>query len=176
MRSIIFILVIFSMISCRTKTQELPNFELIDLSFSDGWTDYYCLKVFNDGKTYVFNDRHRKGETYFRVNLGSKEIDSISSLVKVILSSKLDTIYERSCVDCAFYNLIIKTKDKKFKSYVYGIDDSNKSVSCMNNLTHFLYKIAEQSRNSIDSVFVFESRTKQFFKIPPPPIYLKKQD
>ena len=171
MRLIIVGLVILLMISCRKKAQEVPSFELIDLSYCNGWTDYYCLKVFNDGKTYVFNDRHRKGERYFRANLGKKEIDSVSTLVKVILSSKIDTLYKRLCCDCSYYNLIIKTnKGKKFKSFVDGVDYSNKSIDCMNKLTHYLCGIAGNARNSMDTLFIFESRRNEFYPPPPPPL------
>ena len=86
MRMIIVGLAILLIFSCRKKAQESPCFEVIDLSICNGWTDYYCLKILNDGKTYVFNDRQGKGQRYFRINLGKEQIDSVSTLVKVILS------------------------------------------------------------------------------------------
>lgn len=171
MRIIVVGLLVLLMISCRKKAQESPSFKLIDLSIRYGWTNTYCLKVYNNGKTYIFNDRERAGERYFQINLGKKEIDSISSLVKLILASNIDTLYTKSCYECSHYNLIIKTNEgKKFKSFVNGVDHSNKSIDCMNKLTRYLYEIAYNTRNSMDTLFVFESRRNEFYPPPPPPL------
>jgi hypothetical protein len=99
------------------------------LSIHQDWTDYYCLKVYNDGRTYVYENKHnRKNERYFHLTINQNEIDTISSIVKVILSLKHDAINNKNdCFDCDCYNLIINTKDKKFKSFVYG-ESSNNSI------------------------------------------------
>jgi hypothetical protein len=159
------------LICCKREVTPNPDFELIDLSIYTGWRDFYCLKVTNDGKAFAYNNRHRKGETYYTMTLSKIEVDSISKFIKPILNSSIDTLYESSCVDCGCFNLIIKTKDQKFRSFVNGIDTDNKDVDCMNHLVYFLFQIAHKYRNTIDSVFVFESKTKYFYPPPPPPAF-----
>jgi hypothetical protein len=167
MKYFVFGLLIIMMFSCTKRAQEITDFELIDVSISNGWTDFYFLKLFNNGKAYILNDNVRKGETYFLINITKEELDSISSMVKVILSTQIDTIYKRSCIDCSYSNLIIKSKDKVFKTLVYGNNDSNKKIECVNDLIGYLYTIAEIARDKIDSNFVYESRTKYFYPVPP---------
>lgn len=162
-------LIVLVFICCKRDIKTHPDFELIDLSIFNGWTDFYSLKITNDGKTYVYNNKHRIGETYYTMTLNNVELDSISKMIKPILNSSIDSLYTYDCVDCALFNLIIKTKDKRIKSFVDGIDTKNKDVESMNQLVHFIYQIADKYRNSIDSVFVFESKTKHFYPPPPPP-------
>jgi len=169
MRVTLTSLIFLILICCKREVKTNSDFELIDLSIFTGWRDFYCLKVTNDGKTYAYNNRYRKGETYYTMTLDKIELDSISKLIKSILNSSIDTLYENSCVDCGCFNLIIKTKDQKFKSFVYGINTDNKDVDCMNHLVYFLFQIAHKYRDTIDSAFVFESKTKHFYPPPPPP-------
>lgn len=61
-----FIVLVFS--NCRNQTNKrivkegISSFEYIDMSYYDGWTNYYSLKLFDDGKMYVYNNEHRKGD------------------------------------------------------------------------------------------------------------------
>lgn len=68
------------------------------------------------------------------------------------------------------YNLIIQTKDTTITSFVNGIQDSPE-LNGMNDLTDYFYKTAEKGRKSIDSTFIFKSRTRWFYPPPPPPGY-----
>lgn len=158
------------LISCeREKVNKQSSFELIDVSMYNGWTDYYCMKVFKDGRIYIFNNNFRKGESYYKVNVGKIELDSISFLTDKVLVAKLDTLYCSRCADCGEYHLIIKTQGKEFSSLVDGVNPSNKHLKPMNDLIAYLSKIAVTSKSSIDSIFVFKSRTRQFYPPPPPP-------
>ena len=168
MRILYLGLVYFLLVSCQEKARNSTSFDLIDVSIYNGWTDYYCVKVYQDGKTYIYNNHFKKGETYYSVNIGKSEIDTISAMVTKILASKIDTLYERDCADCGAFNLIINTKTRKFKSLVVGWE-SNKEGVCMNQLLGYLGKIIDTSKKAIDSSFKFESRTIQFYPPPPPP-------
>lgn len=159
--------------SCKQKEIDSSPFDFVDVSIYNGWTDFYSLKVLNNGKTYILNDKLQKGIAYYTLTLNQTEIDSLTSLIKLILDSRLDTLYNNSCVDCGRYNLIIQTKNKTFSSFVNGIQDSP-DLNTMNELTDYLYKIAEKGRKSLDSTFIFKSRTRWFFPPPPPPDYLLK--
>ena len=172
---IIFFLIVLVFSNCRNRTNKRivkdghSSFVYIDMSYYDGWTNYYSLKLFNDGKMYVYNSQHRKGDLYYGCTINNIELDSISKTVGILLSSSIDSLYKRSCEDCGSYNLIIKTNNKKFKSFVQGIDYNNNNIKTMNGLASFLYSIIKSSKTSIDTVFNFESRTPHFLPPPPPP-------
>ena len=172
---IFFLLVVF-LVGCKNETcknkddvYKVNTFEYIDLSIYDGWSDYYSLKLLNDGNMYVNNYRHRRGNIYFKFNIGNGELDSVSNIVGILLKSSVDTLYYRSCHDCSSYNLIIETSSKKFKSFVQGVDNHNTSTQDMNGLVSFLHNIVRYTTFSIDSVFNFESKTSYFSPPPPPP-------
>jgi hypothetical protein len=168
MNKIIGFFILLSVIACKQEVQTESSFNLIDVSIYNGWTDFYCLKLFNDGKTFIYNYRHGKGESYLKVNLGKTELDSLSGLVKIIMTSKFDTLYKNSCADCGAYNLIIKTNDTIFKSFVDG-DYQDIELKPMRNLISYCYQIGEISLTMTDTIFKYESRNSRFYPPPPPP-------
>jgi hypothetical protein len=175
---IIFSLTVLFFSNCKNRTNKeiikkgYSSFVYIDMSYYDGWTNYYSLKLFNDGKMYVYNNQHRKGDLYYECTINNNELDSISKTVSILLGSSIDSLYKRSCEDCVRYNLIIKATDRKFKSLVQGVDYNNNNIIIMNDLATFLYSILKSSKASIDTVFNFESRTPNF--LPPPlPVRLR---
>ena len=165
---LIFLTILF--ISCNNTSQDSSSFQLIDVSMFNGWTDVYCMKINNKGDTYIFNNNINKGKTYFKTKIGLSEVDSISKYVKIILSSKLDTLYRNSCQDCGAYSLIIKSKNVTFHSRVDGISSTDKEIDAMNDLIDYLYDIAKISRDSLDSNFNFESNAISILPPPPPPL------
>lgn len=170
LKNLISIVLLSILLSCEgEKTNESLSFELIDVSMYNGWTDYYCMKVFKDGRIYIFNNNFKKGDSYYKVNVGKIELDSISFLTDKVLATKFDTLYHSRCADCGAYCLIIKTQSKEFSSLVDGINPSNEHLKPMDDLIAYLSKIAVASKSSIDSIFVFKSRTRQFYPPPPPP-------
>jgi hypothetical protein len=166
-------LIFLALTSCWSEKNGLQKFELVDISVFNGWTDLYCLKIFKDGKAFIYNDKYGEGETYFQVNLGSTELDSISLMSDKILNSRLDTLYEGFCVDCGSINLVIKSKDKAVRTHIAGIDEKNPKIQNIISLANFVYKIAAVSKVKIDSNFVFESLKRSFFPPPPPIIDLQ---
>jgi len=168
MRIISFLLCFLLLGSCSEHKQEDSNFELIDLSVFNGWTDYYCFKVYNDGLTFLYIDRYKQGESYSKIEIGQNDLDSINSFLANILTSKIDTLYETNCHDCVIYNLIIKTKSGTFKSFVNGVSGNNKEIVPMNVLVEYLSNIDYNLKTTLDTIIVFESRTGLFFPVPQP--------
>ena len=169
MKYLITIFFIIFLSSCKNDLPKTIDFDLIDISMYNGWTDYYSFKIFKDARIYVYNNRFRKGESYFKASLGQKEMDSISKMVKLIYSNKPSPFYHVNCADCGMYNLIIKFKGVKFSSFVHGDFDNDKRVVNMNHLVRFLSQIGGNSMKSFDSVFKFESKTREFYPPPLPP-------
>ena len=174
MRNVLISILLLSFVCCNNKTVKEKSFDLIDLSIDDGWMNYYCLKVYNDGQTFIFNSYHGRGEVYYKINLVESEIDSVNKMTNSILSQQFDSLYQRRCADCGSYNLIIKSKNKNFQSHVEGIVERENELKTMNNLVIYLNKIAETAKDKLDSSFHFESRTKEFYPVPPPPFVEKE--
>ena len=162
-------LFLFCLGGCKRESTVSTNFDQIDVTIFNGWTDVYSIKVINTGKTYVFNEKYKKGKTYYTMTLGKNELDSLSKMTDIIFKTQIDTLYTSRCVDCGAFNLIIKSKDQLFKSSVNGIGTYSQEFDKMNSLVFYLYQIAEKSKNMLDSVFVFESRIKGFYPPPAPP-------
>ncbi len=164
--------------SCRENRHDNNSFESIDISICTPRGNYYCLKVFPSGKAFILYDQDAENKKFFFSNLSMDKIDSISSFVEKILTERLDTAYglnkEGNYIGEFFsYNLVIKTKDRKFRTFVMdGFSNTNEIVR-LNNLFNYLFKIAHDYRISSDSLFVFESRSSCLFlrKPPPPRIY-----
>jgi len=154
--------------SCKSH-KENNVFDFIDLSFYNGWTDYYSVKILPSGEAFVFNDKYKKGQTFLKYQFNSNSLDSIEKLTRMIHILNLDTSYIRHCADCGKYNLIIKYKDKKLRLFVYRISDLNDSLKLPNNLVDYILGFTSKYRDSVINDFKFESRTKQFYPPPPPP-------
>lgn len=165
-------LYLFSLIilmSCKSH-KDNNDFDYIDLSFYNGWTDYYSVKILPSGETFLFNDKFKKGQTYLKYHFDNNSLDSIEKLARMIQKLKLDSSYEKHCADCGMYNLIIKYKNTKLRLYVYGLTDENESIQLPNNLVDYVLRFTRKYQDSIINDFKFESRTKQFYPPSPPPI------
>jgi hypothetical protein len=170
---VLYIPVIISILSlsgCKMNSATVPTFDLIDVSVSNGWGDYYCIKVNDSGFVHIYNDIHERVKTYFTLTLDKIELDSVCKLSEVVLNSKPDTLYYGRCVDCGSFNLIIKSKGKVIRCHVNGINSHSKEYSQANSLVMYLNKLAEKSKRDLESEFIYESRTKFFYSLPPPPL------
>jgi len=168
MRYLKIIVLTLILTSCNREKSTKPSFDLVDVTISNGWTDVYSLKVYQDGQIYILNNRIGARDKYFRFTVGKNELDSISKLTEQVLKQDYDTLYDGLCEDCGTFNIIIKSPNKTVQCYVIGIND-NEQIPLLNQLVIFLYSLADHANNKIDSLFVFESRTKGFYPAPPPP-------
>ena len=167
MRIVLYGFLILILASCtQKKAKEPTSFKVIDLSYDNGWTATTSVKVLNNGNLYKFIEGLHNLKRYYRFEIHQKEIDSISTLVKIILNTKLDTVYKSRCVDCGAYNLIITANSRKLRSYVEDNNNSTKETKCMQNLVAFIMKITYVEHETEDSCFNFESRTFRFQPLP----------
>jgi hypothetical protein len=167
MRKVLYWFLILVLASCTQKKSKEPcSFKMIDMSYDNGWTATTSVKVSNNGNLYKFIEGLHNVKRYYRFEIDQKEIDSISTLVKIIFNTKLDTVYNRRCWDCGAYNLIIKANDKKFKCYVEDLNNPKKETKCMRNLVSYIMKITYVEHDTEDSIFNFESRTIRFQPLP----------
>ncbi len=160
-----FVIMIFSCCSEKRidKVDYSNVFDKIDVSIYDGETNFYSLKILNSGKTYICINKHREPDIFYTFNMGDKELDSISFLVNKIFQTKIDTLYKEDCADCGCYRIIINSKNIVFESKVENINNSIVCLKNMNQLIIYLMQISDTSKKSLDSVFKFESKTREFY-------------
>ena len=156
---------LFVFYGCTYATKESNvSFKTIDISVFNGWTFTCSYKVFDNGQIHIEVEEHRRPNIYYNLLLPAEELDSISRIVDKIISLPMDTVYYGNCVDCGYYNLIIKTEDAVFRSFVEGIH--NKDAEAMHELVDFLYGLIddyESNHNySIYEKFQFESKNEIF--------------
>lgn len=173
MKHILFYLIaLIIFISCSKKTNKDLNFnpfDEIDVSIFDGETSYYSLKIDNSGKTYISINKYGKSDVLFIINIGNDELDSISFLVNKITKIDIDTLYQGNCADCGSYRIIIKSNGGVIKTKVENINNSVEYLKNLNKLISYLMHIANDSKSEIDNVFIFESKTREFYPSVPPP-------
>jgi len=152
------------------QPQNKISFDYIDFSYSNGWSNYYSIKILPAGESFIMNDKLNNNKIYLAFKFDEKALDSLTKLVRKIYYLNLDTVYDKNCDDCQMYSIIIKYKDKKFRLFVNGIDDSNESINFVNNLIHYVMNITGNYNDSLNAIFKFESKTEQFstLTIPPP--------
>jgi hypothetical protein len=66
------------------------------------------------------------------------------------------------------FNLIIKTKENKFKFFHLGDLNSNDKYKILDDYVRYLNKLIDISMRSVDSSFKFESFTDRLLPPPPP--------
>lgn len=154
------------MVGC-SKKSDLP-FSVIDYSCNNGWTSVYSVKVDSVGQTYIQGEDIKNGKWFIRTEISTATLDSLCTIVNKIDYTKLDTLYEKNCVDCGYYYLIInRTKESATKVLVKDNSNNDKDIAEINELSHFLDSLVRTIRSNIESV-QFESKTKGFYLVSPP--------
>ena len=99
----------------------------------------------------------------YRDSLDDRNIDSINFYLDKLRMSKIDSIYDSHCYDCAAFLIKISFKDTTIYSQMIGVNQFNNSVAKLSTLIANI-RISEKAKT--DSCYTL-STTK--FLIPPPP-------
>jgi len=168
MKRIIF-LVLPLVFICSCYHEKANSFESIDLSRFGDLTDIGSLKILNNGQTYIYNyNLFKEKKYYYRLTIDKSELDTISYMTDLILKEKYDSVNNSNCTRCLKYCLIIKTKNRKFKTMYDGQLFSNRSLKNLDRLVSYMIKLSIKAEKSIDSTFVFESWSNDLLPPPPP--------
>jgi hypothetical protein len=171
-RNLLFALIVILITSCNQN--QTPDFDSIDFSINrDRAQELYSLKIFQDGKTFIKENVHifDYKEYKYVFTLSKNVVDTISLLTKSIINSKLDSVYYTDCLSCMDFNLIIKTKENKFKFFHRGDLNSNDKFKILEDYVRYLNNLIDNSIRSVDSSLKFESWTDRL--LPPPPPTMK---
>jgi hypothetical protein len=168
------------MLSCSNITHEIHetfDIDYIDCSYWDGWEGFNSIKIFNDGTVFVSEEKDRFRLINYaeiltiktsnvQTNFSPHDLDSLSNLIKRIHSANLDSIYERGCVDCGYYYLIIHKSSEITKIFVQDIDNDHEDLVEIRRLIQFLMFLSKREIKECKSI-KFESKTRGFRTIPP---------
>ncbi len=160
--------------SCN-RPKEPKVFEYIEFSRFNFWNKKsYSLKIQENGNMFYL---HRLGYCeYYKKMLTTNEIDNISKKVIEILDIRFDSsYYSAGCEHFLTYCLIIKTKNKKFKTFFRGQLFSNKYRMVLDSFACHLDSISTNLHMKIDTNIVFESWTRDLVPLLPPPEILEQK-
>ena len=165
MKLTILLIMIITLSSCSSK-QEPDTFKSIDCSFYDGF--FKSIKVLEDGKTliwYNFNFQNRTEYYSFKMNM--VDLDNLNKMANILKTTKLDSIYmPGSCDNCKPFSLIINFRDTTVLTTYRG-DFIEKKLYPLFRLAIYLDSLSSNSRNNVDSIFSFKSKSRLI--LPPPP-------
>jgi hypothetical protein len=169
--NLLFALIVILITSCNLRQKR--DFDFIDFSIHrDRAQKYYSLKIFQDGKAFITSKEivhiYTDKENNYVFTLSKDAVDTISLLTKSIVTSKLDSVYYTDCLSCMDFNLIIKTKENKFKFFHLGDLHSNSKFKILEDYVSYLNKLIDRSMRSVDSSLKFESWTDRLLPPPPP--------
>ena len=168
MRRVLFLVLTVIFISSCSQ-EKSKNFESIDFSRFGDLTDIGSLKIFNNGRIYIYNyNLFKEKKYYYMLTLDKSEMDTISTMTNLILNAKYDSVNNSSCTRCLKYCLIIKTKNRRFKTMYDGRLFSDRSMKNLDRLVYYMIKLSNEAEKSIDSTFVFESWSNDLLPPPPP--------
>jgi hypothetical protein len=171
--NLLLALIVILITSCNQRQK--PDFDYIDFSiYRDRAQKIYRLKIFQDGKAYINSNQKIYIDSYKENNyvftLSKNIIDTISLLIKPIETSKLDSVYYTDCLSCMNFNLIIKTKENKYKYFHLGDLGENSKFKILEDYVNYLYRLIGRSMTSVDSSLKFESWTDRLLPPQPPSI------
>ena len=168
MRKFWTILVIGIMLGCNTNKNS-KAFELIDISIYQGG-DLFCLKINKIGICNIYNYDPFGRKHYFDITLTDNQLDSVSKMVNTIKKSRIDSVYDCPSDRYGSEVIVIKTADKYYRYFVSGSCYKVIGVGYLQNLTRFLYDLADKSKKSLKGKFIYESYSTNLFPpLPPPP-------
>jgi hypothetical protein len=167
MRRILLLLITIILFSS-CKKNPTNDFDYIEYSSFDNGNILYSIKIFPDGKINIYSyNFFRPQKKYYSVTIDKKEMDSIVSLSKQILDTKIDSVNKFDCIQCLSFCLIIKTKNRKFETKYLGEKFSNKNLPQLHRFAIQMDNLLNKQIRTIDSTFVFESISE--YLLPPPP-------
>lgn len=175
MRKFIYIVCLFFLIvGCKKSNKEKEMFESIDFSYYNGWDEYSSIKINKKGATYLCIENYKKGKSYYENTIAKEKVDTLCNLIKQTNFTHLDSTYKANCIDCGYYLLIIKYNDIETKTFVEDINNKEISIKNINAVAKYIVSIITESKEKMVDVYQFESKTKDFQPIPPPPIKVEK--
>lgn len=160
----LLLLIIISFLGCN-KQQKVEIFDNVDCSIYHGY--FKSIKVFADGRTYIRFDKssHINQNTversdYYSFVLDKVELDSISRMVKALMTIRVDSLAELSSDNRISFCILIK-KDSKHQhtSNNRGLKPES-DLKPAYQLVNYLDELSNNVRLTADSAFIFDSRNK----------------
>jgi hypothetical protein len=169
MKFIVILILIISLLSCKEKKEikELSKFESIECSFYFG--DFQSIKILSNGATSISDSSRYTGTKFYSTKLDSSILDSLSKMINLLVSIKLDSIYQAPAADHPFsFALIIKTRETTVLTSYFG-DQNETQWKSLFHLSNYLRGLCKKETEHVDSTFKFKSISRLILPPPPPP-------
>lgn len=153
---------------CTTGVKEPISFKSID--YSSFWGDYNCIKILNTGKAYIYYKDFSANTFYYSVDLRADQLDSLSNLVKSLYQIKIDSVYILNRDSGRDFSLVINSENKRLATTYSGPYFGVKRLDTLYKFVDNLIQVSENLRKSVDSSFIFESKTKLKMILPSQPM------
>ena len=168
MKSITILILTLTLFGCtQKKIKNTPTFESIDYSFFVGY--FQSIKILSNGTTNISDSSGYTGTKFYSLTLNKSVLDSLSKMINLLFSLKLDSIYAAQVCDHPIsFSLIIKTKEKSISTSYHG-DQNETQWNSLFHMSEYLRNICNKEMEHIDSTFVFESKSRLILPPTPPP-------
>ena len=166
MKLTMLLIMIFALSRCTCK-QESVTFKSIDCSYYDGF--FKSIKVLDDGKTLIwYNFNFLNRTEYYSFIMNKVDLDRLSKMANILKTTKLDSIYMPDiCDHCRPFSLIINFRDTTVLTTYKG-DFNEEKLYPLFQMAIYLDSLSSNSRNNVDSIFSFKSKTRLILPPPPP--------
>jgi hypothetical protein len=139
---------------------QLHEFEIIDYTCKDGFSESKSIKIYKNGKAYMhYSDEIFHVDYYKSFIVDKNVVDTITKLANAILLSDFDTLYRLDCDKCVRYGLIITSQKEIFYTSFVG-SPFNPSTKPLNSFAERMNSIIIKNYIERDSNYNFESRSK----------------
>lgn len=156
------------LISGCSNTEEPLSFNSID--YFSFWGFYNSIKIQNTGKTFIYYKDPMENTYYYSLYLNKNQIDSLSDMVRVLYTIKIDSLYILERDSGRDFSLIIKSEKGRLETTYSGPYNNVEGLELLYRFIDHLIDVSEKLRKSTNSNFDFESRTKLKMILPTPPL------
>ncbi len=165
MKSTLKLIILLLLGGCNNIEKPL-SFNSID--YSSFWGFYNSIKIQNTGKAYIYYKDHSQNTYYYFLELNKNQLDSLSSMARILYSIKIDSIYNLERDSGRDFSLIINSDKGRLATTYSGPYNGVQGLEQLYRFIDYLVGVSDYWRKSVDSTFNFESRSKLKIILPTP--------
>ena len=167
-KSSIILVIILSFCGCSDSNNK-NSFVSIDYSYF--WGYYRSIKIDKNGKVDLQYDySHPENTLKYHFQLTDSQLDSIIRITDKLYDLSLDSIIiQHDCMSqCVSVSLIVQYHDHLLETSYKGNYYSEPDLIDLFRCAEYLDRLMEESIESMDSSFAFQSKSKLILPPPPP--------
>jgi len=165
---ILGLFVFISLICSSCIRNKNVSFDVIDATIFDGWYCINSIRIEKNGYVHILTSCITKGQKFYTTTLNNDVLDTISDMANNLFTERIDTFYNNDCCDCGAFRLIVKSADKRIETAGIGLGKETNETA--KEFIKYLKKIISKTENTYENQLQFESKTREFYPVPPPPV------